>query len=115
MRARMSHSHPARRPQRASPSIFCPVSVATTVLAAVTLVVAVALTVFGSSDKKSNGGTADPSSKVGLQFGFIKNVRVLSTRLAELDPQLLILIKQHPAGPALLDEPGVGPVVTRNY
>ncbi len=38
-------------------------------------------------------------------------VRFLSTQLAELDPQLLTLIKQHPAGLALLAEPGVGPVV----
>ena len=38
-------------------------------------------------------------------------VRFLSTQLAELDPQLLELIKQHPAGPTLLTEPGVGPVV----
>ena len=37
-------------------------------------------------------------------------VRFLTTQLAELDPQLLALIKQHPAGPALLAEPGVGPV-----
>jgi len=35
----------------------------------------------------------------------------LSQQLAELDPQLLDLIKQHPAGPALLAEAGVGPVV----
>ncbi len=38
-------------------------------------------------------------------------VRFLSTQLAELDPQLLELIKQHPAGPVLLTEHGVGPVV----
>lgn len=38
-------------------------------------------------------------------------VRFLSTQLAELDPQLLSLIRQHPAGQALLEEPGVGPVV----
>jgi transposase len=38
-------------------------------------------------------------------------VRLLSAQLAELDPQLLDLITQHPAGPALLAEPGVGPVV----
>jgi transposase len=38
-------------------------------------------------------------------------VRFLSSQLTELDPQLLSLIKQHPAGPALLAEPGVGPVV----
>ena len=38
-------------------------------------------------------------------------MRFLSSQLTELDPQLLSLIKQHPAGPALLAEPGVGPVV----
>ncbi len=38
-------------------------------------------------------------------------VRFLSAQLAELDPQLLALLKQHPAGPNLLAEPGVGPVV----
>jgi transposase len=38
-------------------------------------------------------------------------IRFLSQQLAELDPQLLALIKQHPAGPALLAEAGVGPVV----
>lgn len=38
-------------------------------------------------------------------------VRFLSMQVAELDPQLLALIAQHPAGPALLAETGVGPVV----
>ncbi len=38
-------------------------------------------------------------------------VRFLSSQLAELDPQLLGLIEQHPAGPTLLAESGVGPVV----
>lgn len=38
-------------------------------------------------------------------------IRFLSAQLAELDPQLLALIKQHPAGSALLAEAGVGPVV----
>jgi transposase len=38
-------------------------------------------------------------------------IRFLSKQLAELDPQLLDLIKQHPAGPVLLAEAGVGPVV----
>jgi transposase len=38
-------------------------------------------------------------------------VRTLSAQLAELDPQLLELIKQHLAGPALLAQAGVGPVV----
>ena len=38
-------------------------------------------------------------------------IRFLSKQITELDPQLLELIKQHPAGPALLAEAGVGPVV----
>jgi transposase len=38
-------------------------------------------------------------------------IQFLSAQLAELDPQLLDLLKQHPAGPALLAEVGVGPVV----
>jgi transposase len=38
-------------------------------------------------------------------------IRFLSGQVDELDPQLATLIRQHPAGPALLAEPGVGPVV----
>ena len=38
-------------------------------------------------------------------------IRFLLAQTAELDPELLALVKQHPAGPALLAEPGVGPVV----
>jgi transposase len=38
-------------------------------------------------------------------------IRFLVTQTAELDPELLRLVKAHPAGPALLAEPGVGPVV----
>ncbi len=38
-------------------------------------------------------------------------IRFLFDQAAELDPELLALIKEHPAGPALLTEPGVGPVV----
>jgi transposase len=38
-------------------------------------------------------------------------IRFLDGQLAELDPELARLIRQHPAGPALLAEPGVGPVV----
>ncbi len=37
-------------------------------------------------------------------------IRFLFAQTAELDPQLLALVKQHPAGPTLLAEPGVGPV-----
>lgn len=38
-------------------------------------------------------------------------VRFLSAQVNELDPELMTLLRQHPAGPALLAEPGVGPVV----
>ena len=38
-------------------------------------------------------------------------IRFLSGQLAALDPLLGQLIRQHPAGPALLAEPGVGPIV----
>ncbi len=38
-------------------------------------------------------------------------IRFLAAQLAELDPELTQLVRQHPAGPALLAEPGVGPVV----
>jgi transposase len=38
-------------------------------------------------------------------------IRFLLAQTAELDPELVALVKAHPAGPALLDQPGVGPVV----
>jgi transposase len=38
-------------------------------------------------------------------------IRFLSSQLADIDPELARLIQEHPAGPALLAEPGVGPVV----
>jgi transposase len=38
-------------------------------------------------------------------------VEFLLDQTAQLDPELLTLVKAHPAGPALLAEPGVGPVV----
>lgn len=38
-------------------------------------------------------------------------IRFLTRQLAELDPELFRLLRQHPAGPALLAQPGVGPVV----
>ncbi len=38
-------------------------------------------------------------------------IRFLSAQLQELDPELAALVQAHPAGPALLAEPGVGPVV----
>ncbi len=38
-------------------------------------------------------------------------IRFLFAQVDQLDPELLVLVNEHPAGPALLDEPGVGPVV----
>jgi transposase len=38
-------------------------------------------------------------------------IRFLTGQLADIDPELAHLIHAHPAGPALLAEPGVGPVV----
>lgn len=38
-------------------------------------------------------------------------IRFLSTQAGDLDAELLALVPQHPAGPTLLAEPGVGPVV----
>ncbi|GAA1229448.1 hypothetical protein [Pseudonocardia alaniniphila] len=38
-------------------------------------------------------------------------VRFLQRQTAELDPELMELVAEHPAGPTLLAEPGVGPVV----
>jgi transposase len=38
-------------------------------------------------------------------------IRFLTQQTDELDPELTTLIAQHPAGPVLLAEPGVGPVV----
>lgn len=38
-------------------------------------------------------------------------IRFLSEQVAELDRELRALVEAHPAGPALLAEPGVGPVV----
>jgi transposase len=36
-------------------------------------------------------------------------IRFPLAQTAELDPELVALVKAHPAGPALLDQPGVGP------
>ena len=38
-------------------------------------------------------------------------VRFLTDQVADLDRELAALLREHPAGPALLVEPGVGPVV----
>lgn len=38
-------------------------------------------------------------------------IQFLTAQIAALDPELVALVKEHQAGPALLAEPGVGPVV----
>jgi Transposase IS116/IS110/IS902 family len=38
-------------------------------------------------------------------------IQFLIVQAAELDPELVKLVQAHPAGPVLLREPGVGPVV----
>jgi hypothetical protein len=38
-------------------------------------------------------------------------IQFLISQAAELDRELTKLVREHPAGPALLNEPGVGPVV----
>jgi transposase len=43
--------------------------------------------------------------------GIASRIRFLSAQISELDPELMSLVKAHPAGPTLLAEPGVGPVV----
>jgi len=59
---------------------------------------------------------APPAAPVELRLSVFSlqsitaRIRFLSTQLAELDPQLLSLITQHPAGPALLA--GVSPIET---
>jgi transposase len=50
----------------------------------------------------------DELDRLAVQRGY---PGFLSMQVAELDPQLLTLIAQYPAGPALLAETGVGPVV----
>lgn len=43
--------------------------------------------------------------------GIASRIRFLAAQIRELDPELMSLVKAHPAGSALLAEPGVGPVV----
>lgn len=38
-------------------------------------------------------------------------IQFLTTQVGELEPELIKLLRNHPAGPVLLGEPGVGPVV----
>jgi transposase len=55
--------------------------------------------------------TAEHRITIFTMQSITSRIRFLTGQLAELDPELDHLIRQHPAGPALLAEPGVGPVV----
>src|SRR5829696_7447072 len=57
------------------------------------------------------GATIEHRVTVRTLRSIAARIRFLINQAAELEIELLILIPQHPAGPALLAEPGVGPVV----
>ena len=64
-------------------------------------------------DRLSNptGATLEHRVTIRTLRSIAARIRFLSTQAAELDVELLALVPQHPAGPTLLAEPGVGPVV----
>jgi len=55
--------------------------------------------------------TVEHRVTVSTLRGIVARIRFLSAQISELDPELMGLVQMHPAGPALLAEPGVGPVV----
>jgi hypothetical protein len=57
------------------------------------------------------GATSEHRTTVFTLRSIAARVRFLSEQLPDLDRELDALLQQHPAGPALLAEPGVGPVV----
>lgn len=57
------------------------------------------------------GATIEHRVTVRTLRSIAARIRFLINQAAELDVELPVLIPQHPAGPALLAEPGVGPVV----
>jgi transposase len=57
------------------------------------------------------GATIEHRVTVRTLRSIAARIRFLINQAAELDVELLVLIPQHPAGPALLAESGVGPVV----
>jgi transposase len=59
----------------------------------------------------SPGATVEHRVTIRTLRSIAARIRFLSTQTAELDVELLALVPQHPAGPTLLAEPGVGPVV----
>jgi transposase len=57
------------------------------------------------------GADVEHRVTIAMLKSIAARIRFLFAQTAELDPELLALVKQHPAGPAPLAEPGVGPVV----
>jgi transposase len=57
------------------------------------------------------GATIEHRVTIRTLRSIAARIRFLINQAAELDVELLVLVPQHPAGPALLAEPGVGPVV----
>jgi transposase len=57
------------------------------------------------------GATVEHRVTVLTLRSIAARIEFLLAQTAELDPELITLVKAHPAGPALLAEPGVGPVV----
>jgi transposase len=64
-------------------------------------------------DQLSNPGNATVEHQVTIRTlrSIAARIRFLTGQAAELDAELLTLVPQHRAGPVLLAEPGVGPVV----
>lgn len=57
------------------------------------------------------GATVEHRVTVLTLKSIAARIEFFLAQTAELDPELVALVKAHPAGPALLAEPGVGPVV----
>jgi hypothetical protein len=57
------------------------------------------------------GASAEHRTTVFTLRSIAARIRFLNDQVRELDGELSLLLKQHPAGPALLAEHGVGPVV----
>ena len=57
------------------------------------------------------GATIEHRVTISTLRSIAARIRFLINQAAELDVELLVLVPQHPAGPALLAEAGVGPVV----
>ncbi len=59
----------------------------------------------------TGGATVEHRITVLTLQSITARLRFLSSQLADIEPELARLIQEHPAGPALLVEPGLGPVV----